>query len=259
MRRNWIAIAALCVAFCSGPAFALPPGTIIGDSFTTGDGTGTSGGFIPGNSTEIGSATWIGQHLFYSGTNSAIGGFQFGTNTRINHVAFSPASGQAVSLQADVIPPHGGSGQDWTAIAFAKDPASTPDSAIWTPGVSQLYFALQHDGRYFGAYNATNTFVDGIVAGFNPNVFYKIELIYDEANNSVSAKINGNTVLSDYDLGSFVPDINTAGFQFFRWQLHGQYTDLDNFAIVAVVPEPASAGLLLIAAGCFGLIWRKNR
>jgi hypothetical protein len=257
MIRLHIAIAILTVSCCV-PAIALPPGTIIGDSFTTGDGTGTSGGFIPGNLTEIGSSTWVGQHLFYSGSHSAIGGFQFGTDTRINHVAFTPTSGQTVSLQADVIPPHGGSGQDWTAIAFAKDPASTPDSAIWTPGVSQLYLALQHDGRYFGGYNATNTLVDGIVAGFNPNIFHHLELIYDEPNNSVSAKVDGTIVLSDYDLGSFIPDINTAGFQFFRWQLHGQYTDLDNFAIVAVVPEPASAALLLIAAGCLAVIRPKK-
>jgi hypothetical protein len=254
-----IAVAIFGAFCCCLPAAALPPGTIIGDEFTTGDGTGTAGGFIPGNLTEIGSATWVGQHLFYSGTNSAIGGFQFGTNTRINHVAFTPASGQTVSVQADVIPPFGGSGQDWTAIAFAKDPASTPDSAIWTPGVSQLYLALQHDGRYFGAYNATNTFVDGIVAGFNPNIFHKLELIYDEPNNSVTAKVDGTTVLSDYDLGSFVPDINTAGFQFFRWQLHGQYTDLDNFAIVNVVPEPASAALVLLAAGCVACSRARKR
>jgi hypothetical protein len=249
---------AIFAAVCA-PALALPPGTIIGDSFTTGDGTGTSGGFIPGNSTEIGSATWVGQHVFYSGTNSAIGGFQFGTNTRINHVAFTPASGQVVSVQADVIPPFGGSGQDWTAIAFAKDPASTPDSAIWTPGVSQLYLALQHDGRYFGGYGATNTLVDGIVAGFNPNIFHKLELIYDEPNNSVSAKVDGTTVLSNFDLGSFIPDINTAGFQYFRWQLHGQFTDLDNFAIVAAVPEPASAALMLFSAGCLALMRARKR
>lgn len=257
MNRISTVIASLIVFACA-PALALPPGTIIGDTFTTGDGTGTSGGFIPGNTTEIGGATWFGQHLFYSATNSAIGGFQFETNTRINHVAFTPTSGQVVSLQADVIPPHGGSGVDWTAIAFAKDPASTPDSAIWTPGVSQLYFALQHDGRYFGAYGATNTMVDGIIAGFNPNIFYNIELIYDQPNNSVSAKINGVSVLSDYDLGAFVPDINTAGFQFFRWQLHGQYTDLDNFAI-SVVPEPASCALLLAAASCLTLARHGKR
>jgi hypothetical protein len=258
MNRISIVIASLVVFACA-PALALPPGTIIGDTFTTGDGTGISGGFIPGNSTEIGAATWVGQHLFYSGTNSAIGGFQFGTDTRINHVAFTPTSGQVVSLQADVIPPHGGSGQDWTAIAFAKDPALTPDSAIWTPGVSQLYFALDHSGRYFGGYGATNQLVDGIVAGFDPNIFHNIELIYDQPNNSVTAKINGVAVLSDFDLGAFIPDINTAGFQYFRWQLHGQYTDLDNFAIVAVVPEPTSCALLLAAASCFSLIRHGKR
>jgi hypothetical protein len=125
--------------------------------------------------------------------------------------------------------------------------------------VSQLYLALQHDGRYFGAYNNTTAFVDGNLPSFNPNIFHHLELIYDEPNNSVSAKIDGNTLVSNYDLGSFTPDINTAGFQFFRWQLHGQYTDLDNFAIVAVVPEPSSAALLLIAAGCFAISGARKR
>jgi hypothetical protein len=248
----------LFALLCCRSALALPPNTVIGDTFTTGDGSGVSGGFLPGNQTEVGAATWVGQHAFYSGSHSAIGGFQFGTNTRINHVAFTPGAGQTVSIHADVIPPHGGSGLDWVAIAFAKDPAATSDSAIWTPGVSQLYLALQHDGRYFGGYDAVNTMVDGLYAGFNPSVFHHLELIYDQPSNSVSAKIDGSTVLSNFDLtaAGFTPDINTAGFQWFRWQLHGQFTELDNFAITSV-PEPATAACVLI--GLCGLLPMRRR
>jgi hypothetical protein len=249
----------LYAALCCAPVSALPTGTIIGDTFTTDDGTETSGGFIPGNLTEIGSATWVGQHLFYSGTNSAIGGFQFGTDTRINHVAFIPTSGQVVRLEADIIPPHGGAGSDWTAIAFAKNPASTPDSAIWSPGVSQLYLALGYDGHYFAAYDGTNSLVDGYLPGFNPSIFHHVELIYDEPNNYVTARIDGTTVLSNFDLGGFIPDINAAGFQYFRHQIHGQFTELDNFAIVAVVPEPVSVSLLLISASCCAVLRARKR
>lgn len=257
MNRICTATLTVFVIFCASPAFALPAHTVIGDTFTTGDGTGSSGGYLPGNTTEIGSATWIGQHTFYSGSNSAIGGFQFGTNTRINHVAYVPGENQTISVHADVIPPNGGSGQDWAAIVLAKDPALTPDSAVWTPGVSQLYLALGHDGHYFANYNGTNAMVDTYLPSFDPNVFHHLELIYDKPNNVVSAKIDGATVLSNFDLGSFTPDINSAGFQFYRWQLHGQYTALDNFAITAI-PEPATAAFLVMGACCLSALRRKR-
>ncbi|HEY2762056.1 MAG TPA: PEP-CTERM sorting domain-containing protein, partial [Pirellulales bacterium] len=93
---------------------------------------------------------------------------------------------------------------------------------------------------------------DTFPASYNANGSNLLQLSCDPTNNTTSASINGVSVLTNGSLGAFVPDIDSAGFHFFR----PTGAEIDNFA---VVPEPSTLVLILIGMASFGFKISRRR
>jgi hypothetical protein len=225
---------------------------LISDTFTPGDGTGTIGGSVNGQNTEIGGVAWSGRNVWeYSGSGTLVVddfGASGGPNTRIISVPVS--IGGPVTLSADVIPPTTANPGDWSALGFAKNSAAVTDSGFYSVNVGQIWMLLTKSGDYSMVASNGNTLATGPAPIYNASGFNHLELDYDPATHITSGRINGISVVSGFDLDtiSFTPFINEAGVHLFR----STGSAADNLLLTSVaVPEP---GAILVFAGVVGLV-----
>jgi len=237
------------------------------DTFTLNDGTGTDNAALDDTAAEysiVPGATWSADGPLFaddagqqfvdrnsSGDNSGALPYNATANDRI------------MSLSAQINP--GTSDNNaWTAIGFRQNAA---DNNISSAGV--LWVLLRENGNYVlhadeaGGVNNVST---GIVAGFNAGAFNNVELIWDRRINVAHLLVNGQIVLSDFDLnataddGLFDPTVGGVGFSMTSGEADGSANAarVDDFMLTSVlVPEPSA--LAMLSLGLITLARRRTR
>jgi len=249
--KGCICVLAILFAVClTGTGDAT---VITADTFTTGDGTGTNGGSVNGQLTEVGGVAWSGRNNweYSAGTLvTDVAGAAGGANTRILSVPVS--IGGPVSLSADLIAPTTINPLDWSAVGFSKNSAASADSGFYSAGVGQLWLALRKNGTFFMTAGSSTTLADAATPLFNSTGFNHVELIFNPAANTASALINGVPVVTAFNLSTvgITPSINEAGFHLFRFDLAAA----DNFLLATVeIPEPVGISSLSVVLAYLGL------
>lgn len=145
----------------------------------------------------------------------------------------------------------------------------TPD---WSTQFSSASFWLEPRNDKFVRFrtaNDVNSFADTGVPGFDLGV-HRFRMSYDKSLNQLLGEIDLN-----YAGGPFVADAMTTNFPMVTTSLNAadgwpsepsriffggdDGVILRDFSINAIVPEPATATVLLVALGAFGFIRRGNR
>ncbi len=191
----------------SRPFVVLDTFTNIGPNRDIGDALG-------GTLTEVGSRPWasfMDWGLF--GDGHVTPGSSLPNGSVIAMVPFPiaqesppPSRQPFVYLNATVDP----TGSGWTAIGFSND----EEGDLFNNG--QVWMLLNPDPSHVEVWaNGTNHLLYVGPAPRFSTAWNRIELLFDPAENTVTARLNGVPVLEGYDLDSvpFLPDIDFVGFQ----------------------------------------------
>lgn len=256
---------ALQFLYCSHAAGAV----IIADTFTPGDGTGSTGGFLNGVNVETGSGTWESPNYWEFTAAGNISGHTangIGLNTRIAHVDINAASiitGQITRVSGGVVTTDPDANH-WAAVGYANNPLGLADSSFWNTGVGQLWMWINNNGLYEVWANGTTKLLgSGTAASFVPGaVTNDISVQYDQLTNRASAFVNGVAIVDNFDLSSgtsFTPTISAVGFHL-RGPNPALPTDgqpmLTSFSLESV-PEPSR--LMLAFFGFTSALVRRRR
>ncbi|MHB1158398.1 MAG: PEP-CTERM sorting domain-containing protein [Phycisphaerales bacterium] len=245
MSRNIWAVVFLGASVLVMGVNATARASTITDHFTLTGGARTAGAPLGGATTETGGATWVSSP---AGIGPAFGGnagngYVTITNDSASRNArvLTPTDGDIVDLQTDVHPT-GSSG--WMGIGLGNPPNNA--TATWPSGIFVLIYT---GGSYQVSANGTSIVIKTDTApSYNSTGLNTLKLEYNKPQNQVSVWINNTQVVNAYDLdsNSFTPTITYAGFSYSA-NLNGAES-ADNFSLTTIVPEPATLGLLGLAA-----------
>jgi hypothetical protein len=123
----------------------------------------------------------------------------------------------------------------------------------------------------WSAYSNTNNFTFGLymsAAGASPGIPFNVEL-FNAALDAIVATYSGDAaglgasstfIPMSFQVGGGSGDLSSIGGMQFTWNGGGTGTVVVDSIAVAVVPEPSTWALLLLSAAlCGGLVWRRHR
>jgi hypothetical protein len=207
----------------------LPPGSVIGDTFTVIAGQREAGSALIGQHAEAGGAAWtgVGKPVIAPGGCVTVAD----SNPAMGLLGL-PEPGAAINLSADLHPAGGG------FLALALLPDRSPDRFWQTAAV---YVLLTASGDYeIRAHGDVTLIKHGVSADypFRAGDFNHVELWCAPASKTVSVRINGTVILPD-TVVSDLPQLVSAAFRFNEGTAPGSAT-LDNFALspIPVAPRP---------------------
>lgn len=207
----------------------LPPGSLIGDTFTVIAGQREAGSLLIGQHAEAGGAAWagVGKPVIAPGGCVTVAD----SNPAMGLLGL-PEPGVAMNLSADLRPAGGG------FLALALLPDRSPDRFWQTAAV---YVLLTPSGDYEVRARGDATLLKhGVSADypFRAGDFNHVELWCAPASKTVSVRINGTVILPDTVVSS-LPRLVSAAFRFNESAAPG-VAMLDNFALspIPVAPGP---------------------
>lgn len=244
----WLAVICTCVLAAGAPATV-----IISDAFA-GHANGAS---LKGTVTDAAgattTATWNGGSSGGAGFTFATGDYvQSATSNRVNHVPYSPATGDIYTVSADMNFVAGARG----ILGFDYANGSFPQAGGNAYGLL-LFVELYDNGNWWLKYKNTSNAnvtsgISGTITGLTAGTFYPVTLQWDPTTKTANVWINNSQVLTD----KVVSAINTNPVAFAGFGCDASYNlKVDNFA-VSTVPDPATLALLFSGAG---LAWLRRR
>ncbi|MCC6682381.1 MAG: hypothetical protein IT445_15885 [Phycisphaeraceae bacterium] len=243
---------------------AVQAAVVYQDSFAVnnagGDTARDPGDPLAGTITEIGGGTWAtsaGINLGQVGATTD--GYVYATSaTSTSLYAALPLSlnaGDVVTVEARIKSFNSAGTDNWTAIGYASASGSLlANGKTWmivrqdTTRTDEIVVL-----GALGGTSAGNTLIKTATPGSPDADGYTVVLLtYDSGANTVTAVINGQTLLSDVaNLGT--PTITHVGFQHFRNTVEGAVDDFK----VTVTPAPEPAAMALFALGGL-LVFRRG-
>jgi hypothetical protein len=123
----------------------------------------------------------------------------------------------------------------------------------------------------WSAYSNTNNFTFGLymsAAGASPGIPFNVEL-FNAALDAIVATYSGDAtglgasstfIPMSFQVGGGSGNLSSIGGMQFTWNGGGTGTVVVDSIAVSVVPEPSTWALLLLSAAlCGGLVWRRHR
>ncbi len=181
----------------------VPNRTVTRDSFANNTGPRAVGAPVSGTQSEFGARTWAATGTLVFGTcelTTSIGG----DVTHAGGVPFAPPVNPALpihAIESDLVL----DGTKWIGMGFSPDAAG----GLWSSGT--VWVLVRPTGEWSAHANGLQMTVgSGVAPTFSPSGLNHVELRYNRTTNQVRVNVNANTVLPDYQLGSFVPSLAFA-------------------------------------------------
>jgi len=261
MKLSLLAGAVVCASSVSGQM------TLVSDTFTLDDGTGTSGAVLDNTAAEVyndsGSNLWnttvsAGSTKFSADGTIISSSDNTGFEARIE-ISAPTTSIMSVSASVRALD------SDWVAIGFAPDAAD--GRQLYTTGQSSIWVYLRPSGTMEVYSDGTqnrlaNGSASGLGGGFDASAFYDLTLNYDPLNDLAKVTVtdaSSNTYTIDWFSTGTLNSIGAAAIKMnSKIVINGGTAagspQIDSFE-VTVIPEPAHAASLigLLALACLGM------
>ncbi len=180
----------------------------IADTFTLDGKSRAEGSSLDGLTTEQGAAIWqVSDNAVAVFTSK--GSIRSANHLPVQAQVAMAAPTRATTVQVDVVPEF----SDWAAVAFHST-AKTPDFFDRTRE-AQIWLMFRPSGRWqLWQQGTSKSLRDGSLPhNINASQPHALALTYDPAGNTVTAKIDDQTVVTALPLGDFKPQIHAAGFR----------------------------------------------
>ncbi len=219
----------ICAGLALGTKFfalplraGVPDRATIADAFTLNSKDRTEGASLNGIMTEKGNVGWVTQKSVIFKKDGAVttGSSEGG----VAYVALPDGAGNVVKVEADI----NASGTDWVGLALGQGLNDFYNGA-------QLFILLRPNGEYVVFAQGLKTQIGAGSDAPQGNDANHVELEYHGADNTVTASINGQAIITNHALGGFTPVLKSAGFYFNpppeTKDLKPGISKVDNFAV----------------------------
>ena len=224
---------------------------VVSDDFSTGTAGGTLNANAPSfyNPSYYGSSPqWTASGINYSTPTGSVlgtGAYAYASITVPNFPSTQPNA--TLTLQATMTLSTG----TWISLNFFG-----PSSPTVFDTTNPINLLIDTTGTLYALKNGYSTSLGSVpISGFSNTQAYTLKAVYDLANGTVSAYVDGS-LLHTYTVGGLNGTaINTVGFV-----LNGTGGSADDFSYsTSGVPEPSTVSMMIIAATSLGIMVRNRR
>lgn len=208
---------------------AMAEETVIADDFEIGSQQRAEGTPLAGTTTPQGNALWESPVESDQGiVFNADGEVTAGSARALSASVSVPLDADILTIEADVLI----DGSDWCGVAFGGEQI---DRNFFLPGEgARLFLLLRPGGVYsvfFGVGSKANLLAEAKAPGYIPHGFNRLQLVFNAAENTVTANVNDATVLKDRILDEPV-FVERAGFRINHPEVEPGLPRIDNFKVV---------------------------
>ena len=211
----------------TGGATAQP----ISDTFTLDNQQRVAARSLDGLTTEQGAAIWrVSEGASAVFTSEGAIGCAKHSAVQAQIAVAAPTQPTTVQIQAVL------KSSDWVAVAFHSTD-KTPDFFDKTRD-AQLWLMLRPSGHWqLWQQGISKSLRDGLIASFDSLKPHTLLLTYDPTANTVTARVDNQTVVGALPLGQFKPSIHAAGFRINALKdVEATDARVDNFKLETTAP-----------------------